>query len=118
LNAEGKYFPALEQAIKEMKQKYSVDRLREQENAALYNFDTYYKGPLMIISNNIESRNMALVKIFRNNRSSSTYVMQDLANIKEISDAEFPDGHPSVLGHQIYAKEIYEYIVNQQVICR
>ena len=115
---EGNYFPALKEAIQETFQKYPMERLVEQENAGLYEFAKYYSGPLVLIANQIDSRYMVLLKIFQHFRSSPTYIFQNISDINQIAGAAFPDGHPSQVGHRLYAQDIYQYLTNQHLVCR
>ena len=92
-------------------------KLIEQENAALYAFAEQHSGPLIIIANHISPNFLALLDIFKNYRKDPTLIYTNIPNIEKILNATLPDGHPSIFGHQLYAKDIYELLKMKNMIC-
>lgn len=114
--AQGNFFPANQQAMQEMFQKYPMERLVEQEKAGLYDFASRYGGPLVIVANNIDDKYIALLNTFKNFRTAPTYIFKNISDVDSITGAAFPDGHPTVAGHQLYATDIYNYLTNNHLI--
>lgn len=113
----GDYFPALHIALEESKRMYSLNKLIEHENASLYEFARNYTGPLIIVANKVNPKFLALLDIFRNYRKGSTVIYKSIPDITKIQNATFPDGHPNTLGHEIYAKDIYDLLAKGTALC-
>lgn len=115
---QGEYYPAGAKATEELFQKYPMARLVELEKKGLYVFTDLYKGPLVIITNGVEDKYLALLTALKNSRRAPTYIFQNITQINSVSGAAFPDTHPTPLGHALYARDIYQYLMNQRLLCR
>ena len=110
------FFPAARMAVEDTLKKYPLIKLVEQENASLYEFSEQFTGQLVIIANNVSPQYMALLRLFKENRTYPTILYSDIPNIDQIPDAAFPDTHPSQLGHTLYAKDIYK-LLRKKIVC-
>lgn len=117
LQKRGNWFPSFRLAIQKMMNQYLMENLVEQEFSSLHIIDSLYTGPIIFVTNNIESKYMALLKIFQKNRSATTLIYYS-PDINVEPNAKFPDGHPNQQGHEIYAKQIADYLNQQRIPCK
>jgi len=113
---DGNYAPHWRRSRKEVEKLYDKAQIIEQENAALYEFARLYSGPLVLVSNNVTPRYMALLKLFVRFRTDPTYLVNKSLQVHEVPERMFPDRHPNELGHSYIAQAIYEYLKEQGVI--
>jgi len=112
---KGDYSPARNTAAKYALEHIGESHIIEQENAALYEFRKNYKGNLVITSLDMEYRYKNLIKLFINNQKNINYLI--LNNIStEKKEYFLIDGHPNIDGHKIIAQELYDYILEKNLI--
>ena len=102
--------PALDKAVRQMKQQYSEASVFEQVYASWLDFfETREKVPVLITTfSYLPSRDMAKLKYWTSNREN-TWIYGGLPNIYA-SDGGLPDGHPNAHGHQMIAEYTYQYL--------
>lgn len=106
-----KYFlKAQEELFSEM----SSEKMVEYEMKSLVSITGYYKNRFLFFSYGMLSDERAVLDNFIKSKSPSSYIFES----KLLSEGQrIPnDGHPNQKGHEMLAQEIYQYIVNNNII--
>lgn len=113
---QGKFYPALELAYKEISKLYTSAAIAEQEYGALYEFAKYYQGFLVLLSSALTQDHRNLLRIFSDSREGTTMINDKNILAWKIEGASVKDGHPNKKGHQLMAEDILGYLMKNKLV--
>ena len=114
---KGSYYPSWVRAMQKVVDKYGEDNLLELQIRFLEEFRNTYTTPLLIITfPSIRNDYKEALNQFAVSQSN-VFFYDDIPEIFKIKDAMFPnDGHPTILGHNLIAKNLFEYLIKEKLI--
>jgi hypothetical protein len=103
----------------ELFKKYSMQQLAEMQNGFFRNFNSIYNGKLLLATFPFTyDQYKAHMRTWMQNRPG-TYYVDSLPDMEGNADFRVADSHPSVLGHQKIAQDLYNYLTGRSdVLCR
>ena len=114
---KGEFYPSWNRAAQKALDMYGKDALLDIQIRFLEEFRKSYATPLLIITfpstKNDYREALGQFAISQSN----VFFHDEIPEIYEIKDAIFPnDGHPTILGHDLIAKNLFEYLIKENSI--
>ena len=113
----GEFYPSWVRAAQGVIDTYGRENLVDIQIDFLNKFRESYTTPLLIIT--FPSTKDDYKKALKQFVSSQTNVLfhDEVPNIFTLEGASFPnDGHPTILGHNLIAKDLFEYLTKESLI--
>jgi len=96
--------------------KVGQNKILDLQENYLKSLNEYFHGSLIIFTlPNTQNQFKEKMQEFAYSRPN-THFFDDISNIYELNNAVFPDGHPNVNGHQIIAKDLFNYLTENKLI--
>jgi lysophospholipase L1-like esterase len=114
---KGEFYPSWNRAVRRMIDQYGKDSLLELSVRFLEEFPKSYPNPLLIITfPSTKDDYKEVLEQFAASQSN-IFFHDEIPEIFGIEGAAFPnDGHPTVLGHDLIAKNLFEYLTEENSI--
>lgn len=114
---KGDYYPSWNMALQMLVDKHGEDNLLKLQIRFLEDFRKSHTPPLLIITfpstNNDYKKGLNQFAVSQSN----VFFHDKIPEIFGIKDAAFPnDGHPTILGHELIAKNLFEYLIKENLI--
>lgn len=113
---QGKPYEAFALAKEQVKKEFGEENVYKYQKKAIRKINDYYNGELVLIPlQNVGQKNKSLLYEFAQIRNK-TVIFDKLSDIYSIKNATLSDSHPSEIGHQIIAQDIFNYLNNNTLI--
>jgi hypothetical protein len=113
---QGKPYEAFKLANEQVKKEFGEKNVYKYQKKAIRKINDYYNGELVLIPlQNVGQKNKSLLYEFAQIRNK-TVIFDKLSDIYSIKNATLSDSHPSEIGHQIIAQDIFNYLNNNTLI--
>lgn len=103
-------------AEEEIKKELGDKGMLDYQEKAIEEIFKYYNGEMVMVPMpGIEKKNLNLVQDILN-KKNNIWDFDKLTNIYTVKDATLSDGHPSEVGHEVIANDIFEYLLSNSII--